>query len=183
MSRLSYLLPLAAFVVLAAVFATYLGMMRTGERVVNVVPSALIAKPVPAFALPPIAGGRGKGFSTADLTGKVSVVNVFASWCIPCRAEHAVVTRLAEMKVAAVYGLNYKNKAADALKWLAELGDPYDEIGADVDGRVGIDWGVYGVPETFVIDRQGIIRHKHVGPMSAQVLERDILPIIEKLNQ
>lgn len=177
MRRLLYVLPLAVFAVLAVYFALGLGMDP------KIIPSALIDKPVPQFTLPPIEGRAGRGFSDADLKNGVSVVNVFASWCIPCKAEHPFITRLAGMGVATVYGLNYKNEAADALRWLADLGDPYDEIGADRDGRVGIDWGVYGVPETFIVDAKGRIRHKHVGPLTQKALEGEVLPIIRELSQ
>ena len=177
MRRLLYVLPLAVFTVLAIYFALGLGMDP------RIIPSAMIDKPVPQFTLPPIEGGGGRGFSDTDLRGGVSVVNVFASWCIPCKAEHPFITRLAGMDVATVHGLNYKDKAADALKWLADLGDPYDRIGADFSGRVGIDWGVYGVPETFVVDAQGRIRHKHVGPLTQKSLEGEVLPIVRALSQ
>jgi cytochrome c biogenesis protein CcmG/thiol:disulfide interchange protein DsbE len=177
MRRLLYVLPLAVFAVLAVYFALGLGMDP------KIIPSALIDKPVPQFTLLPIEGGSGRGLSDTDLKGGVSVVNLFASWCIPCKAEHPLITRLAGMGVATVHGLNYKDKATDALKWLADLGDPYDRIGADGDGRVGIDWGVYGVPETFVVDAQGRIRHKHVGPLTQKSLEGELLPIIRGLSQ
>ena len=175
--RLVYLVPLAVFLVMAVYFAV--GLTKDPR----VIPSALIDKPVPEFALPPISGGKGKGFSSADLKGGVTVVNVFASWCIPCRAEHPLITELAEMKIARVYGLNYKDNPADALRWLKALGDSYYATGADRDGRVGIDWGVYGVPETFIVDDQGNIRHKHVGPMSPDILKNRIVPIIKELKK
>lgn len=180
--RLFYILPLTVFLIMAVYFA--IGLTKDPK----ILPSALIDKPVPEFSLPPIAGGPGKGFSSADLKGPgnyggVSVVNVFASWCVPCRAEHPQITRLAALKVATVYGLNYKNKAKDALKWLNELGDPYAAHGADVKGRVAIDFGVYGIPETFIIDNQGVIRYKYVGPITAGLLEKEILPIIKELSQ
>ena len=177
MRRLLTILPLAVFAVLAVYFALGLGMDP------KIIPSALMDKPVPQFALPAIAGGPGRGFSDTDLKGGVSVVNVFASWCIPCKAEHPLVTRLAGMGVATVYGLNYKDKPAKALEWLAKMGDPYHRIGADRDGRVGLDWGVYGVPETFVVDAEGRIRHKHVGPLTRETLEGEVLPIIRALSQ
>ena len=175
MKRLVYLLPVAIFAALALGFAIGLRLDP------KVVPSALIDQPVPQFALPAIESGRGKGFATADLTGGVTVVNVFASWCIPCKAEHPLVTRLAQSGLVRVYGLNYKDPPAEALAWLTRLGDPYTATGADRDGRVAIDWGVYGVPETFIIDAQGRIRHKHVGPITEEALERDILPIVKAL--
>ena len=179
--RTLYLAPLGVFLVMAAYFAV--GLTKDPK----ILPSALIDKPVPEFTLPPIddgQGGYGKGFSSTELKGNgVSVLNVFASWCGPCRAEHPFITRLAKMKVARVYGLNYKDNPKNALKWLEELGDPYFAIGADRNGRVGIDWGVYGVPETFIIDNAGRIRYKYVGPLNGEALERIILPTIRKLGQ
>ena len=172
--RLAYLIPIAVFSVLVIYFA--IGLQNDPK----ILPSALINKPIPEFALGPIEGGKGSGFSSDGLKkGSVSVVNVFASWCIPCRAEHPVITRLAEKKVAHVYGLNYKDKAPEALKWLAELGDPYAAIGADTTGRIGIDFGVYGIPETFVVDGDGIIRYKHVGPVTDKLVREEIIPAIE----
>ena len=174
--RLLYLVPLAIFGVMVVYLAA-------GLRIdPKVVPSALIDKPVPTFTLPSLEGWPKPGFSDASFTDGVAVVNVFASWCIPCKAEHPLITRLAGMKVAAVYGLNYKDEPTQAVRWLKELGDPYQAIGADRDGRVGIEWGVYGVPETFVIDAAGRIRHKLVGPMTAEAFEREILPAIRALQ-
>jgi cytochrome c biogenesis protein CcmG/thiol:disulfide interchange protein DsbE len=173
--RLVYVLPLAALAVLTVVFLFGL------QKDPSIVPSALIDKPAPEFALPPITGGPGKGLTSADLEGRLSVVNVWASWCIPCRAEHPLVERLARSGLATVYGLNYKDEPQDALGWLAELGNPYAEVGADQDGRVGIDWGVYGVPETFIVDREGRIRHKTVGPITSNIVDGEILPILRVL--
>ena len=177
-NRMVYLVPLSVFLVMAVYFAVGLTKDST------VLPSALIDKPVPEFSLPPIEGGPGKGFSSADLrAGRVSVINVFASWCGPCRTEHPFITRLATLKVAKVYGLNYKDNPKSALRWLRELGDPYAAHGADNDGRVSIDWGVYGIPETFVVDGRGMIRYKHVGPINGDILEDEILPVIKKLSR
>ena len=182
MARLSYILPLTALLLLAGVFFASLRMIESGDKTINVVPSALIGKPAPSFALPPLSGRGDKGLATSDFIGKVTVVNVFASWCVPCRAEHPVVERLARMGVATVHGIAYKDKPAAAKKWLLELGDPYAAIGVDESGRIGIDWGVYGVPETFIVGPDGVIRHKHVGPMTPRVLEEEILPAIRKLG-
>lgn len=176
-NRLLYLLPAAVFVVLVGYFAV--GLTKDPR----LIPSALIDKPVPTFALPAIEGMAGKGLATADFKGKVSVVNVFASWCLPCRAEHPLVERLAAMKLATVYGLNYKDTPVAAREWLTTLGNPYAAIGADQTGRVGIDWGVYGVPETFVVDASGHIRHKQVGPITSEVLENKLIPLIRSLAQ
>ena len=171
-----YLLPVALFALLAIGF--YGGL----ETDTTVLPSALIDQPVPDFSLPPLAGGGEIGFSSGDLPGKVSLVNVFASWCAPCRAEHKVLNALAKSQRVPIYGINYKDRTEAARAWLAELGNPYTRIGAD-SGRVGIEWGVYGVPETFVVDRQGRIRYKHVGPLTQADLDRKILPLIAKLEK
>ena len=170
-----YLIPAAMFAVLAAGF--YLGLGIDA----NVLPSPLIDRPAPRFALPPLQDGQ-SGFSSADLAGHVSLVNTFASWCAPCRAEHPVLNRLAHAKRVPIYGINYKDKAEVALAWIAELGNPYTRIGAD-DGRVGIDWGVYGVPETFLVDRDGRIRYKHVGPLTQADVEQTILPLVTRLER
>lgn len=175
--RLGYVLPVLVFVLVG------IGLGVGLTRDPSTLPSALIGKPVPTFELPPIAGTDGAGFSNEDLEkpGRPKVVNVFASWCVPCRAEHPLITRVAREGFL-VYGLNYKDRAADVTSWLAELGDPYTEIGADVNGRVAIDWGVYGVPETFVIDDSGNIVHKKVGPLSARDVEETLLPLLEELG-
>ena len=180
--RVIYLAPLSLFLVMAVYFA--IGLTKDPK----ILPSALIDKLVPEFSLPPIDNGTpqgyGKGFSSEDLKkGGISVVNVFASWCLPCRVEHPFITKLAKMNVAKVYGLNFKDAPKYALKWLKELGDPYDAIGVDPKGRVAIDWGVYGIPETFIVDGAGKIRFKYVGPMNADILENKILPVIEKLKR
>lgn len=176
MRRLLFILPLLLFVGVAAAF--YFGFDRDPRQI----PSAMIDKPVPVFDLPPLPGGR-RGLASADLTGDVQLVNVFASWCIPCKVEHPVITRLVREEGVTVRGINYKDKAEDALAWLARNGDPYASVGVDLDGRVAIDWGVYGVPETFLIDRQGRIRYKHVGPLTPEAVQKDILPLIKSLRQ
>jgi cytochrome c biogenesis protein CcmG/thiol:disulfide interchange protein DsbE len=168
-------LPLAVFALLAAGF--YLGLGIDS----NVLPSPLIDQPAPDFALPSLRGDE-HGFSSADLHGHVSLVNVFASWCVPCRVEHPVLNALARSKRVPIYGINYKDKHDAAVGWITELGNPYLRIGAD-DGRVGIDWGVYGVPETFIVDRDGRIRYKHVGPLGAADVERTILPLVARLER
>ena len=176
--RAIYLVPLSVFLVMVVYFA--IGLTKDPK----ILPSVLIDKPVADFTLPPIEGGPGQGFSSADLKGRgVTVLNVFASWCVPCRVEHPVIMRLAEMKVARVYGLNYKDNPKNALRWLRERGDPYAAHGVDNDGRVSIDWGVYGIPETFVVDGRGMIRYKHVGPINGDILEDEILPVIKKLSR
>jgi cytochrome c biogenesis protein CcmG/thiol:disulfide interchange protein DsbE len=176
-SRLPYLLPLGLFLVLALYFAV--GLTKDPK----IIPSALIDKPAPEFILPPVAGGTSPGFATADLKkGQVSVVNVFASWCVPCRAEHPEINKLAGMGIVPVYGLNYKDTPQAARAWLDKLGDNYTATGADESGRVGIDWGVYGVPETFIVDGTGRIRFKHVGPIVGDKLEKEILPLIRSIQ-
>ncbi|MCG5243931.1 DsbE family thiol:disulfide interchange protein [Azospirillum doebereinerae] len=175
MRRLLYLLPFLLFIGVGVAF--YMGFQRDPRDI----PSALIDKPVPSFTLPPLPG-RPEGLSAAGLKGDVTLVNVFASWCIPCKAEHPVITRLAREQGVTVRAINHKDKAEDALAWLARNGDPYASIGADLDGRVSIDWGVYGVPETFLVDRQGRIRFKHVGPLTPQVVEEQILPMVQHLR-
>lgn len=174
--RLFVVLPVAIFSALAVV----LGWGLTQEA--RVVPSALIGRPVPDFALPPVEG-RDLGLSSADLTGEVSLVNVFASWCTACRLEHPVFMEIGRTGLVRIHGINYKDRPQDAAKWLNTLGDPYTRTGADRDGRVSIDWGVYGVPETYVIDNQGRIAFKQVGPVTPEVFREKIGPLIEKLHQ
>jgi len=166
-------LPLIVLAALLGVFASQMG------RSTSFVPSALIDKPVPQFNLASVEGHGQPGFSAADLAGNgVVIVNVFASWCVPCRAEHPFLMELANEPVE-IYGLNYDDPAENARAFLAELGNPYDRIGADRDRRVGIEWGVYGVPETFVVDNDGVIRFKHVGPIDQESYQNMLLPAIE----
>lgn len=173
--RFAVYVPLAVFLGLAVLFAYGL-TMNASE-----LPSVLIGKQVPEFTLPPVEG-RQLGLSASDLKGEVSLLNVFASWCAECRREHPVFMRLQAENVVPVHGLNYKDKPEDARNWLDELGDPYTRTGADISGRVGIDFGVYGVPETFIVDRDGVIVHKHIGAVSERALKETILPLIEKLR-
>ena len=174
--RLRFLIPAVVFIGLAA------GLGFGLSKDPSVVPSALIDKPVPEFALAPALGAE-RGLSSDDLrTGVVSLVNVFASWCGPCRAEHPLLMKLAEDGTVVLFGINYKDRPEDARAWLDQLGDPFERIGADLNGRVGIDWGVYGVPETFVIDATGRIRYKHVGLLTARDLDGTILPLLESLR-
>lgn len=172
--RVGYLLILVAFLALIVVLAIGLGLDP------RKVPSPLIGKSVPEFSLSPVKG-RVLGLSDKDLKGEVSVVNVFASWCVPCRQEHPLIQRLATN--VPVHGLNHKDRPEDAAQWLDELGDPYTRTGADLDGRVSIDWGVYGVPETFVIDRNGRIAYKHIGPLTPKALHETVIPLIVRLRQ
>lgn len=171
------------FVVPLLLFAALVIFLAVGLRLdPREVPSPLIGKPVPQFALAPVKG-RTAGLATGDLRGEVSLVNVFASWCVACREEHPLFMQLKnEGGFVPIHGLNYKDLPDDAARWLDTLGDPYTRTGADLDGRVGIDWGVYGVPETFVIDRQGRIAYKHIGPVTPQVLETKLRPLIARLS-
>jgi cytochrome c biogenesis protein CcmG, thiol:disulfide interchange protein DsbE len=173
--RLRYLVPIVAFTALVITFGAAL------NRDPRTVPSALIDKPVPEFALPPVKG-RTLGLSSADLVGEVSVVNVFASWCVACRQEHPLFIRMKADGVVPIHGLNYKDQPDDAARWLNTLGDPYTRTGADRNGRVAIEWGVYGVPETFVIAKDGRIAHKHIGPLTPEALENTVLPLIRRLR-
>ncbi len=146
------------------------------------VPSPLIGKAVPDFELPPIAGRQNPGLAGLDLKGEVSLVNVFASWCTACRYEHPLLMRLKRNGTIPVHGINYKDKPEDANAWLAELGDPYTRIGADRNGRISIDWGVYGVPETFLIDQQGRIAYKQIGEITIEAWEQKLWPLVQKLR-
>jgi cytochrome c biogenesis protein CcmG/thiol:disulfide interchange protein DsbE len=175
-SRLAGYVPLLVFVAMAMVLG--IGLTLNPRDI----PSPLIGKPVPEFRLPPVKG-RTLGLSSTDLRGQVSLVNVFASWCVACREEHPVLMRLKEEGTVPIHGINYKDKPDDAQAWLTELGDPYTRTGADISGRVAIDWGVYGVPETYVIGRDGRIAHKHIGPISPEALRTTILPLIRELSK
>lgn len=170
------LVPLLLFLVILVILGIGLTMNP------NLVPSALIGKPVPQFQLPPVKG-RELGLSNSDLSGEVSLVNIFASWCPSCLIEHPIFMRMAANGTVPIHGINYKDDPDDAAGWLDRFGDPYTRIGADQDGRVGIDWGVYGVPETFVIDRKGMIVYKHIGPVTEKDLDEIILPLIRKLRE
>ena len=173
---LARLLPIAAFGVIAVLLG--LGLtLRPSE-----VPSVLIGKPVPVFELAPVKG-RNLGLSNKDLVGQVSLVNVFASWCVACLAEHPFFLKLAAEKIVPIHGLNYKDLPDDAAAWLDKWGDPYTRTGADRIGRVAIDFGVYGVPETFVIDHSGRIVFKQIGPLDQDTIDKTILPLIAKLKR
>lgn len=174
--RITFLLPLALFGLLVAVLGV--GLFLNPREI----PSPLIGRPVPTFELPPVQG-RTLGLASRDLQGEVSLVNVFASWCVACREEHPVLMELARSGAVPVHGLNYKDKPEDAARWLKDWGDPYTRTGADLDGRVAIDWGVYGVPETFVIGKDGRIAYKHIGPITREFVRDKLLPMIEKLRQ
>jgi len=173
--KIRFWLPVAGFIGLAVVLGV--GLTLDPRKV----PSPLIGKPVPQFTLPPVQG-RTLGLSSVDLKGEVSLVNVFASWCAACREEHPVLMELQGSGIIPIHGLNYKDRPADADRWLDALGDPYTRTGADLDGRVGIDWGVYGVPETYVIGADGIVAYKHIGPLTREGWAKRLLPIVQRLR-
>jgi cytochrome c biogenesis protein CcmG/thiol:disulfide interchange protein DsbE len=172
---LKYILPLILFIVMAVFLALGLNL-HPGE-----IPSPLIDKPVPAFSAPKLQAPEEK-LSQTDLKGKVWLFNVWASWCASCRSEHPILNQLAQQKAAIIVGLNYKDEPEAAKGWLAQLGNPYDVSIMDQDGRIGIDWGVYGVPETFVVDKLGVIRYKHTGPVTPEDVQQTFLPLIAKLQ-
>ena len=169
-----FALPLILLVALVSVFAFSI------DRDTTLVRSVLIDKPVPDFALPAVEGLDAPGFDTAALRGEVTVVNVFASWCIPCRDEHPLLETLKAQTGVRLFGINHSDAPENARAFLAELGNPYDAVGADRDRRVSIDWGVYGVPETFLVDTDGVITYKHVGPLTPAAIETELLPALEK---
>ena len=171
-----YLLPLLMFVVLAGFLA--IGLKLDPREV----PSPLIGKPAPAFDLPQLAAPDQR-LAAKDLRGQVWLLNVWASWCVACRQEHPLLVELGKTGQVKLYGLNYKDKREDALGWLNNYGNPYLKSVSDTEGLVGIDYGVYGVPETFVIDKQGVIRYKQIGPVTPESLRDTLLPLVAKLEQ
>jgi cytochrome c biogenesis protein CcmG/thiol:disulfide interchange protein DsbE len=171
-----YLLPLIGFAVLVVFLAV--GLNRNPRDV----PSPLVGKPAPDFKVPQL-GDPTKTFSPADMKGKVWLFNVWASWCVSCRQEHPVLVAFAKQGGVPIIGLNYKDQPADGKKWLVDFGDPYQLSAYDGDGRVGINYGVYGVPETYIIDKQGIIRMKHTGPITPTSLKDEILPLVAELSK
>jgi len=170
-----FLIPIGAFVLLGALLAYGL---RLDPRMI---PSPLVDKPLPDFALPTVADPK-RTVSNKELHGRVYLLNVWASWCVECRKEHPLLNALAKSGQVTIVGLNYKDKREDALQWLGALGNPYSTSIADLDGRLGLELGVYGVPETFVIDRLGVIRYKQIGPVTEDVLRQILLPLIEQLS-
>ena len=174
--RIAILVPLAVFAGIAVFLA--IGLTLDPREV----PSVLIGKPIPEFSLPPVQG-RTLGLATRDLEGQVSLVNVFASWCVACREEHPLLMQISQERTVPVHGLNYKDAPADAARWLDRMGDPYRRTGADLDGRVAIDWGVYGVPETFIVDANGTIAYKRIGPITPDVWNKTLLPLIRSLQK
>ena len=171
------------FWLVIAGFLVLVGLLAVGLRLdPREVPSPLIGKPAPAFELP-LLQQPDKSFSEKDMLGTVWVMNVWASWCPPCLVEHPVVSELARSGIVPVVGLNYKDAREDALPWLKRNGDPFKVIAFDAAGRIAIDYGVYGVPETYVIDRKGIIRYKRVGPLTPEIIQKKVRPLIEELSK
>jgi len=170
-----FLIPLVIFVVLVVFLAVGL------NRDPKLVPSPLIDKPAPEFSLPRLHHPEQR-IGKQDMLGKVWILNVWASWCVSCRAEHQVVKRLAATGAVEIVGLDYKDQRADALRWLETLGNPYTATAVDGKGDVGIDFGVYGVPESFLIDKQGVIRYKQIGPLTDQAVAEKVLPLVKKLQ-
>jgi len=172
---LKYIIPLVLFMVMAGFLAMGLNLNPRD------IPSPLINKSASGFSLP-ILATPDKVLSNTDLAGQVWLLNVWASWCASCRSEHPVFNQLAQKKLVTIVGLNYKDEASAAKQWLAQLGNPYNASIMDQEGRTGLDYGVYGVPETFVIDKKGIIRYKHTGPVSVKDVQEILLPLINKLK-
>lgn len=179
MRRLFYLLPLVAFLALAAVFKWGLGHDP------RLLPSMLIDRPVPEMKLAPLPGRPAdSGLETANLKGKVSLVNIFGSWCIACVQEHPYLMQLKKAGIVPIHGIDWRDDPAEGAKWLAKNGDPYDRVGADpAPGRAAIDFGVTGAPETFIVDKNGVIRYKHIGPVTPEAWKTTFLPIIQELSK
>jgi cytochrome c biogenesis protein CcmG/thiol:disulfide interchange protein DsbE len=171
-----FILPLALFLVLVAFLA--IGLSRDPHEI----PSPLVNKPAPAFMLPVLSSSQ-QSFKSEEMRGKVWLLNAWASWCVACREEHPLLLELSRSGVVPIYGLDYKDQRQDALAWLSEFGNPYTLVLSDTDGRTGIDFGVYGVPETFVIDRNGVIRYKQIGPVTVEALEKKIIPLVKELQK
>ncbi|MGO4260679.1 DsbE family thiol:disulfide interchange protein [Lysobacter sp. TAB13] len=172
--------PLASFVLLAILLANGLWLARNPDR--EKLPSPLIGKPAPQFSLP-VLHEAGRLLSTNELRGAPYLLNVWGSWCPACRDEHPVLTRFAETKRLRVIGFNWKDEHADALRWLEEFGNPYFVVVADYEGKAAIDWGIYGAPETFLVDGQGIVRWKFVGPLTDKVIVEELLPVLDKIEK
>ena len=175
MRSLKFIVPLVVFLGLAAFLAV--GLTRDPREI----PSPFIGKAAPGFKLEQLADEK-LAFTPDEMKGKVWLLNVWASWCVACRVEHPLLVQMSKQKTVPIVGLNYKDKRDEGLQWLRKHGDPYSLSAYDVDGKVGIDYGVYGVPETFVIDKQGVIRYKQIGPITPEALEKKIMPLVRKLN-
>jgi cytochrome c biogenesis protein CcmG/thiol:disulfide interchange protein DsbE len=176
MTMTRFAIPIAIFVALVALLGV--GLKLDPREV----PSPLIGKPAPHFELPQLRETT-RTFTERDMRGKVWLLNVWASWCVSCREEHPVLLDLAASGAVPIYGLNYKDKREDGLAWLKGMGDPYKLSIYDFDGRVGIDYGVYGVPETYVIDKAGVIRYKRIGPLTPQIVKEKVLPLVRELER
>ncbi len=175
MKYLKFLIPMGIFLVLVLFLGA--GLKLDPKEV----PSPLIGKPAPAFALARL-DDPAQTIRRDDLLGQVWMLNVWASWCVACREEHPLLVEFAKSKMLPIYGLNYKDQRAAGQKWLADFGNPYNASLTDLDGRVGIDYGVYGVPETFIMDRQGVVRFKQIGPITPEVIRTKIEPLVRQLN-
>lgn len=173
---MKFILPLVLFIVLVVFLA--IGLSRDPREI----PSPLVGKPAPAFVLPTLSDPR-RSFKSEEMRGKVWLLNGWASWCAACQDEHALLLQLSRSGLVPIYGLDYKDERPNALAWLDQLGNPYTLVLSDTDGRVGIDYGIYGVPETFVIDRDGIIRYKHTGPITEEALQKKIIPLVKELQR
>jgi cytochrome c biogenesis protein CcmG, thiol:disulfide interchange protein DsbE len=173
---MKYILPLVLFIVLVVFLA--IGLTRDPHEI----PSPLVNKAAPTFALPQLSNPQQR-FKSEEMRGKVWLLNAWASWCLPCQEEHPALLQLAQSGAVPVYGLNYKDEREKALAWLDELGNPYTLIVSDTDGRVAIDYGIYGVPETFLIDRNGVIRYKQTGPLTEEIVQKKIIPLVKELQR
>jgi cytochrome c biogenesis protein CcmG/thiol:disulfide interchange protein DsbE len=177
MRRFLFILPLAVVVAIGLIFAVLLATDRNRE----IIPSVLIDQPAPATNLPALAGLDGiEGVDSTEFSDGVTIINFFASWCVPCLAEHPLITAMAS-DGHRVWGINYRDEEPNGLDWLNRHGNPYDKVGADFDARSALDWGVTGVPETFIVDPQGVIRYKHSGPLTSATVQREILPILSAI--
>jgi cytochrome c biogenesis protein CcmG/thiol:disulfide interchange protein DsbE len=176
------LIPLAVFLGFAAVAGKMLYDQDVNGRDVSAIPSALIGKKAPSLALPPLDGSNTAALTTAAIAGKLTLVNVFASWCVPCRQEHPILKELANDSRLTIVGINYKDRNDNALRFLGELGNPYKAIGIDPNGKAAIDWGVYGIPESYLVAPDGTILYKKVGPFDERSLTQDLMPAIERAS-
>lgn len=176
------LIPLVIFLGFAGVAGKMLYDQDVNGRDVSAIPSALIGKKAPSLALPPLEGSNTAALTTAAIDGKLTLVNVFASWCVPCRQEHPILKELANDGRLTIVGINYKDRNDNALRFLGELGNPYKAIGVDPNGKAAIDWGVYGIPESYLVAPDGTILYKRVGPFDARSLTQDLMPAIEKAS-
>ncbi len=180
MQRFIFILPATLFLLLVGCLGYRLNLIGKGNAP-DTIPSVMINRPVPTFNLPALYENK-PGFASADLKDKITFVDFFASWCEGCRVEHPYLGEAKKLGVRLV-GIDYKDKPEEAKKWLEKMGDPYDAIGLDKDGRTAIDFGLYGVPESYLIDKQGIIRFKQTGPLTPEIIQTKILPLVKELNQ